>query len=892
MKIAHLKLNHLENPIGFDIENPTFSFIVEESTGTRLKKAKITVAEDKDMQKIVYDSGDRTDLDPLAFTPDFRFSGGKRYYWTVSAEADDGDRGVSEPAFFEGGKDGEWDVPFITSPFNKSIHPVFFRDFEINGKIKSARLYITGLGLYEAYINGEKAGDEYLAPFYNDYRNFVQYQTIDIKELLKCGKNNIYVLLGNGWYKGRFGYIGHINELELFGDSFLLSAELDVVLENGEKLKLPTDKDWYAAPSPVTFSGIYDGEHYDSNIPLYDTVKKSLADGALDSSKPVLMSTAPKGRVIPRISPRLTSHEEFSPKELIITKKGEQVLDFGQEISGFIEFDCHCEKGTEIYLQMSEIMQDGCFYNDNLRTARAEYKYISNGEPAHCRPHFTFYGFRYVKVEGVKLDDKNLSGFNFSAVVIHSDLERTGFIKTSDQKLNRFIENTLWGQKGNFLDVPTDCPQRDERLGWTGDAQVFCATACYHMDCAAFYQKYMFDMLKEQRENDGAVPYVVPDTLNIGTDKVEPDKPMHDGPYYRNAASCAWGDAATVIPYTNYIYYGDKKMLEKEYENMKLWTDFIINIDNRFCGGGRLWNVGFHFADWLALDNPNADEGALGRTDSYFVASVYYYYSASLTSKAAAALGLKKDAEYYGKIAKEVMDAMRKEYVTATGRLAVDTQTALVLAIYFDIVPQEFIERTAADLKEKLGRRKMHLDTGFVGTAYLCKALTKAGLNKEAYTLLFNEDYPSWLYEVNMGATTVWERWNSVLPDGSISDTGMNSLNHYAYGAVAEWIYGTVCGLAPDENAPGFKRAVIAPVPDERLKSAQAEYRSASGRYTAGWKNDGTTTEFFISVPFNCEAEFIVPDGYEINGLEKYTDTDSGRISLKKGEYRFTAKSK
>lgn len=876
MKITQLKVNHIHNPLGYDISRPVFTFIIEQSSGNYLKAFKICISDLPDMSNILYDSGMSENLSPLGFTVDYPFEGGVRYYWNITAQADDGDIGVSDISWFEGGrKQKEWNIKWIGSPLE--THPIFYNHFQIDkSEIEFARLYICGLGLYEAYINNKKVGDEYLAPFFNDYRFWTQYETYDITQNLCSGKNTIAVMLGNGWYKGRFGYLGDGTEAKIYGDDFRLTAELVIVYKNKIEQRICTDEHWKCIESPIKESSIYDGEIYDATQVL-DT----------KNSKSVILLNS-KNKLVERMSVPVKIHERFSPQKLIITPKGEQVIDFGQEITGWVEFSCEQKKGTKIILQYGEILQDDCFYRDNLRTAKAEFVYISNGKKENVRPHFTYYGFRYVKVAGIKLTNENFRDYQLEACAIYSDLERTGFIETSNPKLNRLLQNTLWGQKGNFLDIPTDCPQRDERLGWTGDAQVFCATASYHMNTAPFYRKYLKDMLYEQKLNNGAVPYVVPDVLSIVRKKLKQPSSKLNENNWGEAGSCAWGDAATVIPWTMYVFYGDKLLLNECYDNMKQWTDFIIYMDKTYCNNSRLWTVGFHFADWLALDNPDK-ESCFGKTDPYFIASAYYLYSCRLTAKAAKVLGKTEDEHYYTKIEQEVKNAIRKKYITESGKIIIDTQTALVLCIHFDIIPKEFYQQTANELRKKLEQCNMHLDTGFVGTAYLCMALTKVGLVKEAYTLLLQEDYPSWLYEVNMGATTVWERWNSVLPNGKISGTGMNSLNHYAYGAVAEWVYRTVCGIAPDENGAGFSKAIIAPIPDKRINSITAKYYSASGLYKSSWEYTDNKIKFEITIPFGCEARFIIPDKLKILSINGEPTNEITEIILNKGTYILTA---
>ena len=576
--------------------------------------------------------------------------------------------------------------------------------------------------------------------------------------------------------------------------------------------------------------------------------------------------------------------EKIHPVELIHTPAGEQVIDFGQNMTGWVEFTCREPEGTQILLQFGEILQGGNFYNENLRTAKQEYRYTAGGKNACVRPHFTFYGFRYVKVVGIS----KISLDDFTGCVIYSDMEKTGRITTSNPKVNRLFENALWGQKGNFLDVPTDCPQRDERMGWTGDAQVFCTTASYNMYTPAFYRKYLYDMRKEQDTMKGAVPHVVPDILGqIERIRKKKDKEAEEIAGSTSHSSCAWADAATVIPWTVYRMYGDKTLLKEQYGNMKAWVDRIRTIDVEKCGGKYLWNTGFHFADWLALDNYHQDSSH-GATDPYYVASVYYYYSASLTAKAAEVLGLEKDAEYYQEMADRVKEAIRREYFTSTGRLAVDTQTAMVLALKFDLAPEKFRDRLTADLCAKLVQENMHLRTGFVGTPFLCPVLTECGLVKEAYTLLLNEDYPSWLYEVNMGATTIWERWNSVLPDGSISDTGMNSLNHYSYGSIVEWMYRYMCGTDVQEGGAGFRRFVVKPYVDERFEWVSMEYNSACGKIASSWKKTKQGYDFRVEVPFDTEAEFVLTMDCSrlfLNGKEQAGRRKGSRIPLQKGIY-------
>lgn len=872
MKIINQKVNHIENPLGYSLKDLSFSWIVSESTGKYQQAAQVQIGLNNSFDELIYDSGRIDTICSLGYKPDIKLAPCTRYYWRVMVWAEDNDYGMSDTAWFETGKCGEpWKGKWITTPFDKDTHPIFHKLFDIPCNIKAARVYVTGLGLYEIEINGNKVGAEYLAPFYNDYHKWLQYQTYDITQMLCNGKNAVGVMLGNGWYKGRFGFIEQLHGL--YGDQFGLLCEIDITLEDNTHIVIGSDESWLCYPSPILSSSIYDGEVYDERRKLADW---STAQCDTKEFVPSIPFEPVCGDITERLSPPVVITERLSPVELLLTPAGEKVIDFGQVITGWVEFKCNISKDQTIYIQFGELLQHDNFYNENLRSAKQEFTYISNGKPAIVRPHFTFYGFRYAKITG--LDEIALK--DFTACVIHSELEFTGEIKTSNSKVNRLIQNALWSQRGNFLDVPTDCPQRDERMGWTGDAQAFAATASFNMYTPAFYKKYLHDMLLEQKTLGGSVPYVVPDILErCMVLSGQPDTIQH--------GSCGWGDAAAVIPWTLYLFYGDKNLLRSQFENMTNWVDYIKSQDDTLSGGSRLWKTGFHFADWLALDNPDKST-SFGGTDCYYVASAYYYYSATLTGKAARVLGETQKAEYYETLAIEIKNAFQQEYFTPTGRIAVDTQTAMVMALYMDLVPIQFKDRLISDLKKKIENKNMHLDTGFIGTIFICKVLSDNGLQDYAYTLLLNEDYPSWLYEVNMCATTIWERWNSVLPNGLVSDTGMNSMNHYAYGSIVEWMYRYMCGINPVESEPGFKRARIKPQPGSKLDWAEAKYLSASGLYKSSWRKMGNEIIYNITIPFDAKAEFVLPEKSDkviINGEVSSDLTDNLSIILPAGIY-------
>ncbi len=865
MKITHLRTNRIKNPLGFAMNAPSLSWIVEETVDTKQTAAQVIVAADAGFKDILFDSGKapRDGINSLAYRPDLSLSPRARYYWKVKVWGET-EQAESEAAWFETGKmDEPWLAGCITPDFaDRQTHPILSKQFELPARAVSARLYICGLGLYHCELNGAKVGDEQLTPYCNAYDQWLQYQTYDITGQLQPGANTIAVMLGNGWYKGRYGLQEDRFNPQSYGDQFALICEIRIRFENGERHTIVTDTSWQARPAPVLASDIYDGETFDARLAAVE---------AVHAVKPVDLDMQ---RLEARRSLPVCINEQIKPSAVIRTPAGETVLDMGQNMVGWVRFKTNAPAGTRIHLQFGEVLQEGNFYRENLRTAKAEYIYIAAGGEASVQPYFTFFGFRYVKVSGWFGD---LDPDDFTGCVVYSQLDIIGHIETSNPKVNQLFQNALWGQKGNFLDVPTDCPQRDERLGWTGDTQMFSGAACFNMDSAAFFAKFGYDLAKEQVKFGGMVPYVVP------------------AAHMQGGGSSAWGDVATILPWNVYQFYGDKSILEAQFESMRAWVDFIKNIDES-SGGKRLWTTGFHFGDWLALDG-NDPDSPMGGTPEDFIASAYYYYSTRLTARAAAVLGQEELAQRYAALADEIKAAVQQEYFTPTGRLAINTQTGFVLALFLDLAPDEFRQRVVDDLVFRLRRDKLHLRTGFVGTPYLCRVLSNNGANDLAYRLLLNEDYPSWLYAINLGATTIWERWNSLTPDGSVSSTGMNSFNHYAYGAIVEWMYRDMCGLNPSSGsdlATGFRRARLAPKPDIALQWAKARYMSAAGLFECGWRiGEQGALRFEFTIPFNAAAQVVLPDAHgaeiTINGGLFTQGVQQGSdlvLGLPAGEYR------
>ncbi len=801
MAIYDLKVNHLTNPLGFDLGTPVFSWKGDSDT------YRLLVSKHDDLSEPLYDSG-QTALNPLCAHAALSLEPRTRYYWAVS----DG-KSQSGTAWFETAKLEEaWEGKWIGCGHEETRHPIYSKEIKTKMEVKEARLYVCGLGLYEAFVNGTKVCDELLTPFCNDYNIWTQYQTWDITPLL-TESFTVSVLLGNGWYGGRFGFDASLNTKPYYGDNWKLIAEVHLRYVDDSEEVIGTDESWSLTRSKLTFSNIYDGERVD------ETLQET-------GPEPAVLVEAPKGKLSARRSVPLKVREELPVKEIIHTPAGETVLDLGQNLAGTFRMRVCLPRGQALHLQFGEILQDGNFYRENLRTAKAEYWWISDGKEHVLQPKFTFYGYRYVKVEGTEP-----AAEDFTALVIYSEIPSIGTLTTGNELINQLIHNAAWGQKGNFLDVPTDCPQRDERMGWTGDAQVFAPTACYFTDCTAFYHKYLTDMNLEQETLDGAVPNVIP---SVGVE----------------GSSTAWGDAAVRIPWTVYQFSGDLDFLAAHYPGMRAWIDYCM----REYQADR-WLTQFHYGDWLALDGAGGEDPT-GGTDTAFIALAYLIESTRITAQAAKCLEKEEEYQMLTEQRERLLSDLHQEYYSPNGRCCIDTQTAYVLTLAFHL--HENREKAAEGLMNKLQQSEGHLKTGFVGTPLLCPTLSSLGKHENAYQLLFYEGFPGWLYEVKLGATTIWERWDSVGPDGKITSTGMNSLNHYSYGSIVEWLWRWAAGL--ESAAPGFTKAEIHPIPNWNLKNVDAVYDSVSGVYEVHWNClSEEKLEVKAKVPYGCSALLTLP---------------------------------
>ncbi|QNL52356.1 glycoside hydrolase family 78 protein [Olivibacter sp. SDN3] len=870
LSVTDLKINYKVNPIGLDDTNPRFAWKLQSSLKEVMQTGyEIRVGTDskKMSDKALSWHSGKIESDQSIHIPyaGNALESAKRYYWQVRVWDNKGNVSPwSEINFWEMGllKPDDWQAKWIRSsqhmPVESGPVPLFRKTFRVDDKVIKARLYITSYGLYEAYINGQRVGDAYFTPGWTSFHKQLQYQVYDLSDQLHQGDNALGVMLGDGWYRGNL--MGGRN---YYGQDPTLLAQLEVEYANGHKEVIISDDSWKStSEGPIRMADIYNGEIYDARLELDDWTNGTFDDTQWENT--VVIDSLSYDHLVISPAPPVRIHERLKPVEIITTPKGEKVIDFGQNLVGWVNFKVQGNAGDSVVITHAEVLdKEGNFYTENLRAAQQKITYITGGNgEATYHPHFSFQGFRYVKIEGA---EEGVDLENIEAMVLHSAMANTGTFETSDSLLNQLQHNIQWGQKGNFLDVPTDCPQRDERLGWTGDAQAFFNTAAYNMDVAGFFVKWLKD-LKADQFADGSVPHVIP--------------------YYwdgEQGGSAGWADAATIIPWDFYQAYGDPGILEDQYESMTKWVQFMTanSTDN-------LWNKGWHFGDWLFYI-PNDDrDGKAAITDKYLIAQAFYANSVQLMINAAKVLDKQEDVLKYEGLLAKIKDAFVHEFVTPSGRLVSSSQTAYVLALHFDMLPEDVRAQAAERLVENIENYDNHLTTGFLGTPYLCHVLSRFGYEDVAYTLLKQETYPSWLYPVKQGATTIWERWDGIKPDGSFQNKDMNSFNHYAYGAIGDWMYKNITGIRGMKEMPAYKIFTIAPRPGGGIKHANASLETVYGTITSAWKIEGDQFLMEVTVPPNTRAHLVFPDALPGTVKEKSGQNIEGtEHEVGSGKYQF-----
>ncbi len=838
-----LKVDYKTNPIGIDNPKPKLSWIIQsDQKNTMQESYEIRTAhKKKDLERgrnLIWKSekvATSKSVHVLYAGPQLKSH--QRIFWQVRVKDNHGNTSKwSDAAFWEMGfmSGTEWSADWITPDWkvdnSKSLpSPYLRKEFTLKEGIRNARLYISSHGLYQVEINGKRIGDQEFTPGWTSYKTRLQYQTYDVTGDLKPGKNVIGIILGDGWYRGTLGWS---DNRSIWGSQLSAIAELLVSQSGGKFDFIQTDDTWKASTGPILESDIYNGERYNASKELVGWSSTGFDDSDWKGTKKV---NIPKEKLIAPEGPPVRIINKLEP--LSIHKVGDDwMVDMGQNMVGWIRIKAQGKRGDEITLRHAEVLdKDGIIYYDNLRAAKQTNTYqLKGGTEEVFEPHFTFQGFRYVMVSGYPgtLEAKDIKG-----IVIHSDMESAGTFTCSDPLINQLQHNILWGLKGNFLEVPTDCPQRDERLGWTGDAQVFAPTACFIMNAASFYTKWLKDLAADQDE-DGSIPHVIPNILGHG-------------------GATGWADAGVVIPWVLYLEYGDISVLESQYESMKKWIGYM----QRRAGDDLIWEDDPHFGDWLSFDASMSDYmGAYTAKD--LIATAYYSYSSQLVSKAASVLGKEAESKHYSELSEKVKKAFNDEFVTPNGLLVAHTQTAYTLALAFDLLDEETAKQGAIQLAKDV-ERFGHITTGFLGTPLISLTLTDQDRNDLAYQLLNRKEYPSWLYPVTMGATTIWERWDGQKPDSTFQNEGMNSFNHYAYGAIGKWMYQVVAGIGIDPDQPGYKHIIINPRPGGGLSSARASHKSMYGEIISGWKLEGEKLTMEVEIPGNASATLHIPGSAE-----------------------------
>ena len=889
MKITRITIENRERPLDIDVLAPRISWVNEsDARGARQEGYRIVVAKDEALSDVVWDTGAVASPESVQIPYAGAALETRSSYWVqLEVWMNDGESARARSSFETAFMDWQdWRADWITPEYDfqasKTACPILRKEFKLPDKpVKRARIYATAKGIYELQLNGRRVGDACLTPGWTSYNRRTLYQTYDVTEQVTGGANAIGAQIGSGWYKGELGWRGRRN---LYGGREALILELHVEYADGETVAILSDGSWKSSyRGPIQYAEIYHGETYDArletpwNLPGFD-------DGAWFGVR--VMGRAAKDVLRAQEGASVKVMKRIRPREILRTPQGDTVVDMGQVMSGWVEFHACGKPGDRVVLSHAEILDaEGNFYTDNLKGAKQRIEYILKGGEATFRPHFTYQGFRYVRLDAFPgtptLDD-------FEGLVLYTEMETISTFECSDPLLNQLRHNTLWGQMGNFLDIPTDCPQRCERLGWTADIQLFSATAAMNMNIDMFLTKWLRDLKAEQFPS-GGVPWVVPD---IYDDTYAYDLAGYTGQSEQVAA--AWGDAAVICPWNLYLAYGDRRILLEQFESMRRYVDFIESQgENPY-----LWDSGHQLGDWVALDAPYGS--FVGATDVAYVATAYYAKSTEIVSKAARVLGMDEVSARYARLHDRILAAFQSKYLLEDGTLAVKTQTAIVLAVWFNLAPERWHRALTDQLADWLERTNYDLITGFVGTPYILHVLSENGRTDAAYKLLMKKDYPSWLYQVTRGATTVWEHLDGMKPDGTLWNPRMNSFNHYAYGAVGEWLYRGIAGLKQDERHPGYRRFIVEPRIGGGLTHARFEMLSPYGWIRIAWEASGDRVRLELKVPAGASAEVrmsarrseILEGGGALEGVPGILGIDardgSTAVEVAAGSYVFT----
>ena len=840
-----LKCEYRVNPLGIDANPPRLSWILESSDrGQKQTAYRVLVASNE--EKLKAEQGDLWDSKKISSDQSVHvvYAGQPlrsrmRCHWKTRVWDKDGKVSAwSQPALWSMGllKRTDWKAKWIcfdTAAFNEDPElylppsPYLRKEFKVNRKIGRATVYVSALGLFELFINGHRVGQDHFTPGWTNYRKRVYYLTYDVTDLLKDGDNAIGAILANGWYAGYVGFDPmhkkRARDRAFYGQTPALLAQLEIECEDGKIQTVATDENWKASTGPIRKTDILMGETYDARLEMPGWDRPGFDDQAW---KVVTLMDAAKCKIeaYPGVTVQVT--QEIRPIEITKPKEGVYVFNMGQNFAGRVRLKVKGKAGTKVVLRFAEMLhKDESIMTENLRRARCTDTYIfrGNGKDEIWEPRFTYHGFQYVELTGYpgKPDLGAITG-----IVLHSAAPVAGSFECSNAMVNKLYSNITWTQRANFFDIPTDCPQRDERLGWTGDAQIYIRSATYNMDVAAFFKKWLVNLEDDQRPS-GAFPDFAP------------------LPYLQYEPSPGWMDAGVICPFTIYQVYGDTHVIERHYEAMTKFMDFLLRTSKDYLRSPR----GHCWGDWLSIG---------GRTSNDLIATAYFAYDAKLMAEMAAAIGRMEDAQRYARLFDNIKTAFNKAYVSANGRIKGDTQTCYALALYMDLLPQALKEKAGARLVELIRERNWHLSTGFLGVKYLLPALTEEGYVDVAFRLLTNKTYPSWGYSIENGATTIWERWNSYKKGKGFQDSYMNSFNHYAFGSVCEWMFASMAGI--DTDGAGFKRITIRPQPGgSGITYTKASYDSIYGRIATYWRVRDGKFLLDLTIPANTTATVYIP---------------------------------